>query len=260
VSNAGPGLTLHSIERRLSLAALVAVAAIAWAFLVVSESAMTSMRGDGMVMQLMWLMMAPATVAPYLGAAALMWIIMMVAMMVPAVLPMAAVYRGIHRGAHTHLDTCLFAAGYFLGWTVFSLAAAGLQWWLHVSGMLHGHLLEAGPRTAAILLIVAGLYQLTPFKEACLTRCRSPVSFFMEHWSEGHAGAVVMGLRHGLFCIGCCWMLMLLMFAGGAMSVATMAALSVFILLERILPNGPWVSRLPGLALIVAGAALAVAS
>jgi predicted metal-binding membrane protein len=112
---------------------------------------------------------------------------------------------------------------------------------------------------AGRVLLAAGLYQLTPFKEACLHHCRSPLGFFLEHWSPGALGAVGMGLRHGLYCIGCCWVLMLLMFAGGAMSVLTMAALCGFILAERLLPPGPWVARLPGGVMILWGATLVVA-
>ncbi len=254
------GLNLYLLQKRLSLAALAATSAIAWWFLVASEQAMQSMAGDGVVMQLMWLMMAPQAVAGYLAAAALMWIVMMVAMMIPAVLPMAVVFRGIHRGAHADLDTGLFASGYLVAWSLFSLLAAGLQWGLHSSGALHGHTLASGPRLAAAILVAAGLYQLTPLKEACLARCRSPVSYFMEHWADGRLGAWRMGMHHGLYCIGCCWVLMLLMFAGGAMSVATMVALCVLILAERMLPAGPWVSRLPGVVMIAAGVGLALSA
>src|SRR5262249_60372806 len=92
---------------------------------------------------------------------------------------------------------------------------------------------------AGVVLLAAGVYQLTPWKDACLHHCRSPMSFFVEHWSPGAWGAVGMGLRHGLYCVGCCWVLMLLMFAGGAMNVLTMAVLGGFILAERLLPAGP---------------------
>ncbi|HCU89895.1 MAG TPA: metal-binding protein, partial [Gammaproteobacteria bacterium] len=108
------------------------------------------------------------------------------------------------------------------------------------------------------ILMLAGAYQLTPMKEACLSRCRSPIGFFLANWRAGRLGAIRMGLQHGLFCIGCCWMLMLLMFVGGAMSVVTMALLSMFILAERVLPSGPWVSWMPGIALIAWGAYLAI--
>jgi predicted metal-binding membrane protein len=113
-----------------------------------------------------------------------------------------------------------------------------------------------GALGAGLLLLAAGIYQLTPWKTACLRHCRSPAGFFLEHWSPGARGAIAMGLRHGLYCVGCCWVLMLLMFVGGTMSVLTMAVLCGFILAERLLPDGPWVSRIPGTAMIVSGAFL----
>ena len=246
-------LSLYSIQQYLSFFALAAVAAAAWGFLIVSENAMRAMRGDGVVMDMMWAMMDPGAMSAYLVAASFMWVVMMVAMMIPAALPMTMVFRGMHQGRHATTETLLFASGYLIVWSLFAVACAGLQWGLHASGDLRGHLLEAGPRTAAAIMVVAGVYQLTPFKEACLARCRSPIGFFMEHWRDGRSGAIAMGLRHGLYCLGCCWMLMLLMFVGGAMSVATMALLSVFILAERLLPAGPWVSRLPALVLLGGG-------
>ena len=149
-------------------------------------------------------------------------------------------------------------SGYLTGWLAFSVVAAVVQWWLHSRGFLHGMTLVSGATLAATLLIAAGIYQLTPLKEACLARCRSPLGFFLAHWRDGRMGAFTMGLRHGLFCVGCCWALMLLMFVGGAMSVATMAAVCVFVLAERLLPAGPWVSKLPGLAMIGWGAVVLV--
>jgi predicted metal-binding membrane protein len=244
------------VSRLLTLAALLAIGAVAWGFLVRSEAAMTTMSGDGPIVRLMWLMMRPAESLPYLFAATLMWVAMMIAMMVPAVMPMVMVMRGVDRGPHRDRDTLLFAAGYLVGWSLFGLAAALLQLWLHARGVLGGHLLAVSAQGAGLLLLAAGLYQLTPWKAACLRHCRSPASFFLEHWSPGSRGAVAMGLRHGLYCIGCCWMLMLLMFVGGTMSVLTMAVLCGFILAERLLPDGPWVSRIPGTAMIVWGVLL----
>ena len=195
----------------------------------------------------------------YVGAAALMWAVMMIGMMTPAVVPMTLVLRRVHRGPHAERATLLFAGGYLLAWTLFAVLAALLQLWLHARGLLEGHLLAVGAQGAGLLLLVAGVYQLTPWKAACLRHCRSPMGFFLQHWSPGASGALRMGLRHGLYCVGCCWMLMLLMFVGGAMSVLTMAVLCVFILAERLLPPGPWVARIPGAAMIAWGAMLVVA-
>ena len=218
---------------------------------------MRVMRGDGFFAELMWMMMEPSAAARYLAAATTMWVVMMIAMMVPAVMPMLRVFRQLDRGATSEFNTMLFAGGYLSAWALFSVVAATMQWTMHGAGFLQGDLLSVRPIAAAAVLIAAGAYQLTPMKEGCLNKCRSPIGFFLANWLAGRWGAVRMGLHHGLFCIGCCWMLMLIMFVGGVMSVITMALLSGFILAERILPAGPWVARLPGVALIVWGAYIA---
>ena len=244
--NDGRTPTPYFIQQTLSIAALLIVAAIAWAFLIASEAAMMDMAGDALFTNLMRLMMTPAEAGPYLLAASTMRIVMMT----PAAMPMAFVFRRMVTGSASNLDTLIFSSGYLAGWSLYSIVAALLQWWLHMRGTLHGHMLVTGASLAGAILIGAGIYQPTPLKEACLTRCRSPLGFFMEHWRDGRVGAFAMGLHHGLYCVGCCWVLMLLMFAGGTMSVATMAPLSVFILAERLLPAGPWVAKIPGVVLI----------
>lgn len=255
--NAHPRSAPRRLHRTLTFAALFAIAAIAWVGLVRGEAAMTSMAADGPLGALMRLMMRPSDSLPYFLGAALMWVIMMIGMMTPAVVPMAVVLRSVDRGPHCERVTLLFAGGYLVAWSLFAVLAALLQLSLHARGLLEGHLLAVSAQGAGLLLLVAGIYQLTPWKAACLRHCRSPIGFFLEHWSPGAWGAVRMGLRHGFYCVGCCWMLMLLMFVGGAMSVLTMAALCGFILAERLLPPGPWVSRIPGATMIAWGATLA---
>ena len=249
-----PALSGRSLQRSLAFSALFAIGAIAWALLMRSEAAMRSMSGDGPIVELMRLMMRPSDPLAYLFAAALMWVVMMIGMMTPAVVPMVMVLRGMDRGPNRERDTLLFAGGYLVAWSLFGVLAAGLQLWLHAHELLGGDLLATSARGAGVLLLAAGAYQLTPLKEACLRHCRSPIGFFLENWAPGGWGAVRMGLIHGLSCVGCCWVLMLLMFVGGAMSVLTMAALCGFILAERLLPNGPWTMRIPGVAMILLGA------
>ena len=250
------GTSFSRIQFYLALAALLVMAALAWAWLHAAEQAMTTMQGQGTLARLMVAMMSPGEGLHYLLATTLMWLVMMVAMMTPSALPMMLVFRGLDRGPGGDYDSLWFGAGYLLAWSAFALLAAVLQWWLHGQGYLHGHSLATSRTVAGGILIVAGLWQLTPLKAACLARCRGPLGFFLSHWRGGRTGALVMGLRHGLFCIGCCWMLMGLMFAGGAMSVVTMAALAVFILAERVLPGGVWVSWAAGLGLLVWGGAM----
>ena len=163
-------------SRLLTFGALVAIGAVAWAFLVRSEAAMTTMAGDGPIVRLMWLMMRPSDALPYLLAAVIMWVAMMIAMMVPAVVPMMMVMRGVNRGTHRERDTFLFACGYLLGWSLFGVLAALVQLWLHARGVLGGDRLAVGALGAGLLLLAAGVYQLTPWKTACLRHCRSPAA------------------------------------------------------------------------------------
>ena len=258
MSTPARGASFHNIQFRLALAALLTLAALAWAWLYAAERTMASMRGDGLLLGLMRAMMAPGDSAAYLLASATMWLVMMIAMMTPAALPMLLVFRGLERGPAGHLDPLLFAGGYLASWSAFALLATVAQWYLHAHGYLYGASLAASQQVAGGILIAAGIWQLTPFKAACLARCRGPMGFFLAHWRAGRWGAFAMGLHHGAYCIGCCWMLMVLMFAGGAMSVATMAAVTIFVLAERLLPGGRWVTWLPGLGLIVFGTVLSV--
>lgn len=249
----GGSVAVARISRLITLAAFVAVGGIAWALLIESGALMAAMDGESWLSDLMRVLMRPAAAGPYLAAAVLMWAVMMIAMMTPAVLPVLLMFlrleRPSARGAMP-FDGALLAAGYLVVWFCFALIASSLQWGLHRAALLHTHALAAPPALAGGLLIGAGLYQLTPLKAACLKQCQSPLGLLVNHWRDGPRGAFVMGLTHGRYCLGCCWALMLLMFAGGVMSVAAMAVLSLFILAERLLPAGPWAAKLPGLVLI----------
>jgi len=249
----------RKIQLRLTVAALVITAGAGWLFLVQTESAMRTMDSAGPFGSLMMMMMRPGAALPYLAATLVMWVVMMIAMMVPAVIPMLIVFRKLNRGPSSGIDPLLFALGYLGAWSGFSVVAVLVQWGIHGAGWLGGDLLALRPTAAAVILILAGLYQLSPAKDTCLDKCRTPMGFFLANWRDGPGGAFLMGLHHGLFCIGCCWMLMLIMFVGGAMSVMTMALLSVLILAERVLPAGPWVARLPGFGLIAWGILLGIA-
>lgn len=250
------GASFSRIQFLLALTALLVVAALGWVWLLAAEQAMATMQGTGMLADLAMAMMTPGAAGPYLIATALMWLVMMLAMMTPAALPMMLVFRSLERGPGGAADAFWFGGGYLIAWCAFGLGAALVQWWLHHEGVLGGALLAAIPRLAGAILIAAGLWQLTPLKAACLAHCRRPMGFFLKHWRSGRWGALTMGLRHGLYCIGCCWMLMALMFAGGAMSVVTMAALAAFILAERVLPGGQWVAWGAGVGLLGLGAAM----
>jgi predicted metal-binding membrane protein len=188
----------------------------------------------------------------------LMWTVMMVAMMLPSALPFTFAFGAEHRRRRArnlpYVPASVFLAGYFAVWTAFSAIAALLQQTLHKHALLSPTMSAASSLLAGVILVAAGAYQWTPFKNACLRHCRTPLSFLLSDWREGWPGAFRMGIDHGLFCLGCCWMLMLLPFAAGVMNLTWMAAVTVFILIEKAAPGGEWFARIGGAALAGAGA------
>lgn len=169
-----------------------------------------------------------------------MWVVMMARMMIPSVAPMvlthaAIMRRRVMRGA-PFVSSGLFLAGYLLAWSGFSAVAALAQSVLYRSALLDGHSLTIGPSAGSALLIAAGSFQLSSAKDACLSHCRAPLGYFVTEWREGKAGAVQMGLRHGILCIGCCWLLMAVLFAVGIMNILWGAAITAFVVAEKVLP------------------------
>jgi predicted metal-binding membrane protein len=192
----------------------------------------------------------------------LMWWVMMVAMMTPSAAPLVLLYQRVLRqhGRSTPLGPLLLLAGYLAVWLLFSVAAAALQHALEPAGLLSPMMWwSRSPVLSAVVLAAAGGYQFSPLKHACLRQCRAPARFLTEHWRPGPAGSFALGVRHGASCVGCCWLLMALLFVGGVMNVAWIAALMAAVLLERLLPAGPAMARLSGgLLLVWAGATLLV--
>ena len=141
-------------------------------------------------------------------------------------------------------------AGYLLVWVLFSAAATVLQRLLSTALVLTPMMEPATTKAAAMLLAVAGLYQLTPMKHACLRVCRSPLSYLLQHWSPGTFAAFTLGTRHGAYCLGCCWALMLLLFAGGVMNLVVIVVLTLWVLVEKLAPFGEWTAKISGIALL----------
>jgi len=186
-----------------------------------------------------------------------MWTIMMIAMMLPSALPFVWAFGGEHRRRRQqnlpYVSAAVFLAGYFALWTAFSALAAALQQTLHDAAMLSPRISTTSSIFTGAILLAAGIYQWTPFKESCLRHCRSPLSFLLSDWREGSWGAFRMGIDHGLFCLGCCWLLMLLPLASGVMNPAWMAAITVFILIEKAAPGGQWFGKAAGAVMAGAG-------
>ena len=191
-----------------------------------------------------------------------MWGGMMVAMMLPSAAPMILAFDGLERrdapGGRATSRSLAFGGAYLLVWIGFSAFAAGVQWGLQASGMLTPMIVSSSEGLTAGLLILAGLYQLTPLKQACLKRCRTPLGFLMAEWRDGTGGAFAMGLKHGLYCAGCCWALMLLLFAAGVMNPVWIAFLTLAVALEKWPQMPGWLTWVYSAALIAAGAALSI--
>ncbi len=194
---------------------------------------------------------------PDLFALFIMWTIMMVGMMAPTVVPVLLLFDGLTRQRRSEgraaVSTLLFLLGYLLAWTLFSLVATLCQWGLHRTAMLSRGMVSANHWFAATVLIAAGVFQLMPFKRACLTHCRSPLDFILTQWREGRWGAISMGLRHGISCTGCCWLLMAILFVVGVMNLVWVAVITLFVLAEKTLPWNRWVARATASCLIVWG-------
>lgn len=241
---------LHSLERALIATALALLTVLAWAYLATGSSA------DGMAMPMAG-SGGNAWNPHLLGISLIMWAVMMVAMMLPSATPMimtcVKVYQHRKVSRRAMSPTGLFLAGYLTVWTGFGVVAALLQWSLHQTALLSSAMGHLGPVSGGVLLIMAGAFQFSHLKQACLGKCQSPLGFLMTEWREGLAGAFVMGVRHGAFCTGCCWALMLLMFVGGVMSLVWMIGLAIYFLAEKLLPWQRLFSQVTGLVLIASG-------
>ena len=256
-------------DRWLIAASLATLVLLAWAYLVVMAAQMA--RGDmrlvglGDMSGMRGMLMASAR---WTGATfalmTLMWWIMMIGMMVPSAAPMVLLFGGVQRrqlqDEGPALRVVSFVAGYLAVWAVFSVLTASAQWAFSSAGLLSSMDLRATRRFGAVLVAVAGAYQLTPLKNLCLRHCRVPADFLSAHWRAGSLGALRMGFVHGAFCVGCCWLLMGLLFFAGVMNLLWVAALGMLVLLEKLVPRGEWLARASGVLLIVFAAYLLATS
>lgn len=252
-------------DRRIVIAAMAIAVAACAAFIVsgggtgMSSIGMTRMTGPAgaLIAQTPDMLMPVAWTPGYAAVIFLMWWLMMVAMMVPSVAPVVLLYGALRpeRGAAGQLE---FLAGYLCVWALFSLAATAVQAALTTSGLLSAMFMSVtGAYLGSGLLIGAGLYQFTPLKSACLASCRGPVEALASHRRTGRAAAFRMGLSHGGYCLGCCWALMVLLFVGGVMNLWWVMAIAVYVAIEKLAPGGDRIARFLGVALILAGLALA---
>ena len=243
-------------DRAVAGAGIVAVSALAWAYLLYLAVDMGGMgAGMAMAQTRSW------TVTDF-GLMFLMWSVMMAGMMVPSASPMVLMFATINRSRREsdapYVSTGLFLSSYILVWTGFAAVATLVNWALHSNALLTNMMGgSASNYLGGALLILAGLFQWSPLKSVCLSQCRSPMSFLMGDWRDGARGAVSMGLRHGTYCLGCCWALMGLLFVLGVMNLLWIAALAGFVLLEKVASGRRVISWTSGVLLIAWGGALA---
>jgi len=193
----------------------------------------------------------------------LMWSVMMTAMMTPSILPMLMLFTTLSirqkQQGQEPSSTLVLLAGYLTSWILFSLVITFPQYLMHLSGMLNPMMEPMHAYLGSTMLIIAGIYQFTPLKDACLTVCQSPLSFMMNNWKDGNLGAFIIGYKHGFFCVGCCWALMLTLFALGVMNIMWVIILTVVVLLEKLSYKNPLLfRRVTGTLLIFWGIAITV--
>ena len=251
--------TLETVLRRdraIVMTTLVVVTALSWLWVVLgagmgmSAIEMTRMSRDMLMTPALW---TPAYAALMFS----MWWVMMVAMMLPSAAPMILLFARVSRresaAEQPWAPSSAFAAGYLAVWGGFSVVATGLQWGLEKVGLLSGMMATTAPWLGAAILIAAGVWQFAPLKHACLRHCRSPISFLVERWRAGRSGAFRMGLKHGAYCLVCCWFLMALLFFGGVMNLWWIGGLAAYVLMEKVLPMGHWIGYAAGVGLTTWG-------
>jgi predicted metal-binding membrane protein len=253
--------------RIVVIAGLAAITALAWMYVLHLASSMSGMGATGnmsMGVNNMGISMPLANTwrSEDILLTFLMWAVMMVAMMTPSAIPMILTYDNLQRRRQPNeapfLGTAVFLLGYMTVWLAFSIGATFVQWVFHSAALLSPETLSVTPLLGGVLLILAGLYQFTPLKQACLSSCRTPLSFLITEWREGFGGELIMGWRHGLYCVGCCWLLMTLLFVAGVMNLLWVAVIAGYVLIEKVAPAGQWASQAVGLLTIGWGAWLLV--
>jgi predicted metal-binding membrane protein len=241
-------VALSRRDRAVILFALLSVTGIAWLYLLAIGQGMSDMALDDMPDMAM-----PMTASWTPTALALtfaMWWVMMLGMMAPSAAQMVLMFATLNRSKRARgqnfVPTSIFLLGYLIAWGAFCVGATLAQCAFDGLALLSPMLAATNPVLGGTLVVLAGLYQFTPLKQACLRNCRSPFAFVLNHWRDGRTGALRMGLEHGGHCLGCCWMLMALLFVVGVMNLLWVAALAAFVFVEKLLPGGQWIGKVGG--------------
>lgn len=252
-------------DRLIVALALAVITLLSWAYLLRMAAMMNAAAMDAEMHAAMGMPEMRAWGPTEFAMLFVMWAVMMIGMMLPSAAPIILLVAGTYRrraasaeasapkGDRSRMLALPFVAGYLIAWTAFSAVAAMVQVILHRTALLSPSMATSSAFLSGAILLMVGAYQWLPLKQACLTRCRSPIDFLTREWREGAAGALTMGLRHGLYCVGCCWALMAMLFGAGVMNLLWVAAIALFVLVEKLVPHGARVGRLAGAALMLWG-------
>lgn len=256
--SSGVAETILRRDRIIVVSALAIIAALSWAYTLSLASDMQN--NMDLTMEMARPQVQTWGTADF-ALAFVMWWVMMVAMMTPSAAPMILVFAAVNRRRQNqqvpYVPTSVFLVGYLLVWAAFSVVASVAQWGLHAVALLSPMMVStSSPVLGGILLLIAGIYQWTPLKHACLSKCRSPLGFVLNEWREGKWGAFLMGIKHGGYCTGCCWSLMTLLFVAGAMNLLWVAAIGGVVLLEKLVPAGQRMGQAAGVLMVAGGVVL----
>jgi predicted metal-binding membrane protein len=250
-ANGHPAGTANGRDRATILAVLAGLTGISWLYLVDLAADMGGGMSGAMGASL------SSWSAYHFLLMFVMWWVMMIGMMAPSAAPMILTFATINRRRRERdqpfVPTALFAAGYLAAWGAFSIVAVVLQWGLEEAALLSPMMVLTSPLLGGLLFVAAGIYQWTPLKHACLKNCRSPLSFIITRWRDGRRGALLMGVEHGAYCLGCCWFIMALLFVGGVMNLLWVAFIAAVVFVEKLFPAGERVARTAGVLMFVAG-------
>ena len=239
-------------DRLVMAYGLAVITVLAWIYLVRAAASMNAMAGEAAMHAAMGMVMTQSWgLGDWLGLF-VMWAVMMAAMMLPSAAPVILLVLGAYRrrgDSRARAAAFMFVAGYVVAWTAFSAAASAAQVGLHRAALLAADMRSSSTTLSGAILLIAGVYQWLPIKNACLAHCQSPLGFLSRYWREGTVGGLVMGVRHGLFCVGCCWVLMALLFVVGVMNLLWVAALAALVLVEKLFRAGSVFGRVAGVAM-----------
>src|SRR5207249_8038941 len=246
-------------DRVIIVSGLLLISALAWLYILYLYRQMSFMDMSALLFAMP---MTPAWTTTDFILLFLMWFVMMIAMMTPSVAPLILIFAMVNRQRRQQnrpfVKTAYLITGYFLVWAAFNVVATSLQWLLQQISLLNPEMKTTNRILGSVILITAGIFQFTPLKHTCLQNCRTPLEFIHRHWREGKKGALIMGIQNGFYCLGCCGMLMVLLFVAGIMNLLWVAIIALFVLVEKISSQIKWISYVAGLVLIICGVLLLI--